>query len=166
MPAHIFSIQRSDGGVPKLPVREAEVTFTGLVGDRQRDRRYHGGPERALCLYSLEVILALQAEGHPIYPGSTGENLTIVGLEWAQLRPGICLALGPVVAQITSYTVPCQNIRESFVDHQFTRIAQKLHPGMSRLYARVLQPGRLRVGDAVRIVPAPETREADETLRF
>jgi MOSC domain-containing protein YiiM len=163
----IFSIQASDGGVPKLPIREGMVTTQRLSGDRQRNLKHHGGPERALCLYSLDAILQLQAEGHPIYPGSVGENVTIGGLDWSALSPGDCLALGDdVVVQITSYTVPCQNIRESFIDQKFTRISQKLHPGMSRLYARVLQEGTIRVGQPVMIVPAPVTHEIDETLRY
>lgn len=157
---HIFSLQRSNGGVPKLPIREATVTELGLEGDRQRDRRYHGGPERALCLFSLEEILALQAEGHPIYPGSTGENVTISGLDWNELKVGVCLALGDdVVIQISSFAVPCSNIAESFEDGKFARISQKTHPGESRLYARILKTGELRVGQTVRVVPQPAVEQ-------
>ena len=76
MDGRIFQLNCSDGGVPKLGVREAVVTETGLACDRQRDLRYHGGPERAVCLYALERILELQNEGHPIFPGSAGENVT------------------------------------------------------------------------------------------
>jgi len=153
MTGHIFSLQISDGGVPKLPIREALVTELGLKGDKQRDRRYHGGPERALCLFSLEEILKLQVEGHPIYPGSTGENVTIAGLDWSTVVPGVTLALGDnVLIKISSYTVPCLNIKESFADGEFKRISQKLYPGESRLYARVLQPGPLCVGQSVRRV--------------
>src|ERR1043166_6472015 len=46
MDGRIFQLNRSDGGVPKLAVREAWLTPTGLEGDRQRDLRFHGGPER------------------------------------------------------------------------------------------------------------------------
>jgi len=153
MTGHIFSLQISDGGVPKLPIREALVTELGLKGDKQRDRRYHGGPERALCLFSLEEILKLQVEGHPIYPGSTGENVTIAGLDWSTVVPGVTLALGDnVLIKISSYTVPCLNIKESFADGEFKRMSQKLYPGESRLYARVLQPGPLCVGQSVRRV--------------
>lgn len=153
---HIFSLQRSNGGVPKLPIREATVTELGLEGDRQRDRRYHGGPERALCLFSLEEILSLQAEGHPIYPGSIGENVTITGLDWTTLKLGDCLALGDdVLIQITSYASPCSNIAESFEDGKFSRISHKTHPGESRLYARILKTGELRVGQPVRVVTQP-----------
>jgi len=149
----IFQLNVSGGGVPKLAVREAVLTSEGLEGDRQRDLRYHGGPQRALCLFALERVLELQAEGHPIFPGSVGENLTVVGLDWAGLAPGARLALGEeAVVQITSYTSPCKNIRASFAGGDFKRISQKVHPGDSRLYARVLRPGRLSVGQPVRLL--------------
>ncbi len=123
-----------------------------MAGDRQRDLEHHGGPDRALCLFSLETILALQAEGHPIFPGSTGENVTITGLDWTSLKPGDRLQLGDdVLVQITSYTVPCNNIAPSFEDGTFKRISHKVHPGWSRLYARVLQEGTLRVGQSVTV---------------
>ena len=153
MNGRIFQLNTSNGGVPKLAVREAYLTPTGLEGDRQRDRRYHGGPERALCLYALERILQLQGEGHPIFPGSAGENVTLAGLDWAALKPGARLALGEeAVVEISSYTTPCRIIGESFLDGGFGRILQKSHPGDSRLYARVLQTGRLAVGQTVRLL--------------
>ena len=153
MTGRIYQLNCSGGGVPKLPVAEARLTKTGLEGDRQAHRLFHGGPERALCLYALEHIRALQAEGHPIYPGSVGENVTIEGLDWSSLAPGSRLALGDeVVVEISSYTTPCKTIKASFVDEGFKRISQKIHPGESRLYARVLQTGRLAVGHQVRVL--------------
>jgi MOSC domain-containing protein YiiM len=149
----IFQLSVSDGGVPKLAVREAVLTPAGLEGDRQRDRRYHGGPERAVCLYALERVLELQAEGHPIFPGSVGENLTLVGLDWSRLAPGARLSLGDeALVEVASYTSPCKNIAASFLDGDFKRISQKLRPGHSRLYARVLRPGRLTVGQPVMLL--------------
>lgn len=164
---HIFSLHISNGGVPKLPIREGRVGETGLEGDRQKHTRFHGGPERALCLFGLEEMLKLQAEGHPIYPGSIGENVLIAGVDWNALTIGSCLALGDqVIVQVASYTVPCDQIARSFADGKFKRISQKLHPGESRLYARVLQTGTLRVGQAVRIVPAPERVADGDVLRY
>ena len=153
MEGRIFQLNVSDGGVPKLAVREAVLTAEGLEGDRQRDLRYHGGPERALCLFALERVLELQAEGHPIFPGSVGENLTVVGLDWSGLPPGARLALGAeAVVEITSYTSPCKNVAGSFAGGDFKRISQKVHPGDSRLYARVLRPGRLAVGQSITLL--------------
>ena len=138
------------GGVPKHGVPSAEITATGVVGDKQRDRRHHGGPTRAVSLYSYEHILALQAEGHPIAPGSTGENLTISGLDWPTIRVGDRLRIGErVQLEVTGYAAPCTNIIESFAEGAITRISQKVHPGWSRLYTRVLEAGIVRQGDAV-----------------
>jgi MOSC domain-containing protein YiiM len=153
MHGRIFQLNMSPGGVPKVATHEALVNDLGLVGDSHRFPDIHGGPERAVCLFSLERILKLQAEGHPIFPGSVGENVTISGLDWKQLNPGIRLALGDeVLVEITSYTGPCNTIRSSFIDGKFQRISQKVHPGDSRLYARVLQSGRLRIGQNVELL--------------
>ena len=137
------------GGVPKHAVASAEVTTTGVRGDKQRDRRFHGGPQRAVSLYSHERILALQAEGHPIAPGSTGENLTIGGLDWATIAVGDQLRIGDLLIEITAYAVPCNNISGSFADGLSKRISQKLHPGWSRLYAKVLVEATVYTGDPV-----------------
>lgn len=153
MQPRIFQINISPGGVPKLAVREAEIQEPGLVGDDHRFPDIHGGPERAVCLYSLERILELQAEGHPIFPGSVGENVTISGLDWNQLAPGVQLALGEEVRiEITKYTSPCDTISDCFANGEFPRISQKVHPGYSRVYARVLQGGQIMVGQPVRVL--------------
>src|SRR5438045_4161578 len=83
----LVSINISAGGVPKRSVREARVTVSGIEGDRQRFW-YHGGPDRAVVLFAIEAIVALQREGHPIDVGTTGENLTISGLDWGRVTPG------------------------------------------------------------------------------
>jgi MOSC domain-containing protein YiiM len=86
-----------------------------LVGDVQRHTKVHGGPERALCLYSLEKILALQQEGHPIFPGAIGENLTLTGLDWDLLLPGQAATVWPdVLVEITSLHNPLQPYRPLF----------------------------------------------------
>jgi MOSC domain-containing protein YiiM len=151
--SRLASINLSRGGVPKTTVFEALVTEDGLDGDRQRDLRYHGGRERAVVLFSLELIEALQREGHPIAVGATGENLTLSGVDWAALVPGAELQIGEVRLAITKYASPCDNIRPSFLAGDFTRISQKRHAGWSRLCARVVTGGVVRVGDPVAVCP-------------
>ena len=149
----LTSINRSDGGVPKLPVPAAQVTAAGVVGDRQRNLKYHGGPDRAVCLLAQEVIDDLAAQGHPIRPGSTGENLTIAGIDWSSLAPGAQLRVGAaVVLEITIHTKPCSKIAGSFRDGAIARLDQKANPGRSRLYARVLTSGAISVGDVVMVI--------------
>ena len=150
MSGRIFQLNTSPGGVPKLAVREAEVTQLGLSGDDHKFPDIHGGPDRAVCLFSLERILELQKEGHPIFPGAVGENVTISGIDWNDVVPGQQLQLGDqVLLEITSYTSPCNSIPESFLDGKYQRISQKVYPGYSRVYARVLRPGKIAIGQPV-----------------
>ncbi|HUQ46875.1 MAG TPA: MOSC domain-containing protein [Gemmatimonadaceae bacterium] len=139
--------------MPKKAVAVAQVSLFGIEGDVQRNRKYHGGPERAVSIFSLERIQALRAEGHPINPGTAGENLTVSGLDWNLIVPGVKVKIGPeVVLEIASFTKPCKTIRESFADGHFVRISQKLYPGWSRVYARVLADGQIRTGDVIEII--------------
>ena len=150
--ARLHSINVSNGGVPKLARETCAVHRNGLEGDRQRDLENHGGSERAVSVYSMELIEALRAEGHPIAPGTIGENLTLAGLPWKEMHPGVRIEVGEVVLEFASYAAPCQIIAASFSDGRVVRVSEKVNPGWSRLYARVLKEGTLRVGDRARIL--------------
>jgi MOSC domain-containing protein YiiM len=156
----IVQVNVSKGGVPKLAVLTAPVTRNGLAGDRQKDLRYHGGPERAVSCLALEVIERLAREGHPIAPGSTGENLTLAGLDWKRVQPGTRLRFGGgVELEVTSFAAPCPTIRRSFVRGEFDRLSDKTHPGESRVYCRVLVEGELRPGESVELLELPQDLE-------
>lgn len=149
----IVQISISPGGVPKLAVPAARVTAQGVDGDAHRDREHHGGPERAVCVYSMEALRQLVAEGHAVAPGTLGENVTVEGLDWAAIAPGARLLLGDeVLLEVTRYTSPCTNIKAAFKDGEFGRVSQKRHPGWSRVYTRVLSEGTIRPGDPARLL--------------
>lgn len=143
----------SDGGVPKRPIDVAAVGPRGLEGDRQAERQHHGRPLQALCLWSAEVIEALQAEGHPIEPGLAGENITLSGIEWRRIRPGARLRIGDVLAEVSAWAVPCKKNAGWFRDGDFRRMDHDRHPGWSRAYAWVREPGTIRTGDPVTVEP-------------
>ncbi len=149
----IFQVNVSRGGVPKRAIREAEVTYRGLVGDGHNDGRAHGGPDQALCLYGIEVLAQLRSEGHSVDPGATGENITTLGLHWRHVVPGTRMWLGEtVLIEVTSYASPCWKNSRWFKDGNISRINQELHPGSSRVYARVLQPGTIKTGDSILVI--------------
>ena len=71
-------------GIFKIPVSGPIVVGKlNLEGDGQADLSVHGGPDKAVYLYSWDNILhwkkALQRDD--LGPGSFGENLTVEGLE-------------------------------------------------------------------------------------
>ncbi len=150
----VAQLSRSGGGVPKLTVDRVTVTRSGLDGDVQHNRRHHGRPWQAVCLWSAEVIEELRAEGHPIDFGSAGENLTVRAVDWATLSPGVRLLVGTALLQVTSYAIPCVKNQQWFTDGDVSRMAQEVRPGQSRLYASVVVEGVVARGDVVVVEPA------------
>ena len=143
----------SGGGVPKVPLDHVAIGRHGVAGDVQADRKHHGKPLQALSLWSLEVIDALRAEGHPIHAGAAGENVTLTGIDWTTIRPGVRLAIGPTLVEISAFATPCAKNAQWFADREFRRIDHDRNPGWSRAYAWVLRGGELRVGDVVVVEP-------------
>lgn len=150
----IVQVSISKGGVPKLPVAEGLMTELGIDGDGHDNPDIHGGPERALCLFAIERIEAMAAEGHPIGAGSAGENITTRGIDWDLVVPGTRLRLGAeVLIEVTRYTTPCKTNARWFTGGDFNRMHQNLFPGYSRVYARVITEGVVRPGDEVELLP-------------
>ena len=157
MSGEVHSINVSSGGVPKSRVESANIMKSGVEGDFNRFRSGRGGSEdRAVCIFSLELIQRLKNEGHPIEIGSTGENLTIRGLDGESLSEGTHLEIGDVMLELSEPCAPCSKIGESFVGRKFDRVDHDKEYGWSRWLARVLREGEVTVGDSVNIVITPD----------
>lgn len=148
----VAQLNVSGGGLPKTPVPLVEVDWRGVVGDRQATRVHHGRPWQALCLWSTEVIAELQTQGHPIAAGLAGENITVSGLHWPDVRAGVRLQVGSVLCEVSAYALPCFQNKAWFIDGEFEVMHHERGP-VSRVYATVLQPGTITVGDAVILEP-------------
>ncbi|MEZ5407127.1 MAG: MOSC domain-containing protein [Acidimicrobiales bacterium] len=150
----VVQLARSGGGVPKAPVAELGIGWGGADGDRQANRKHHGRPWQALCLWSADVIDALRAEGHPVAPGGAGENVTVRGLDWAAIRPGLRLRLGSAECVVSAWAEPCRNIAHCFAERNFRRIDAAKGP-VARAYATVTRPGSVAAGDEILAGPHP-----------
>ena len=150
------------GGVPKRPIDRTVITTRGLIGDGQRTKEpVHGGPEKAVCLFGVEQIRRVNADGHHLYPGAIGENLTLSGLDLGGLASGDQLrigdpASGPII-QLSDPAAPCKNIAGSFEDWRIARVSHKVRPEDSRWYARVLREGPVVSGDPIELLGAADT---------
>jgi hypothetical protein len=95
----------------------------------------------------------LRAEGHPIAPGTTGEISPRASTGTGEGRrppsPG-----ADVLLEVTRPTSPCTNIAGSFAKGDFVRISEKVNPGWSRVYARVITGGTVRPGDTIALEDA------------
>lgn len=145
----VYQVNISSGGVPKKPIDPGVVTTSGITGDAQAKPGIHGGPYRALCLFPMEEIHRLAEEGHPVLPGSLGENITTAGLDWKTVVPNARFRLGTeLVVEITGYADPCKTIAPCFLDRDISRVNARFSRS-SRVYARVITPGTVRPGDPI-----------------
>jgi MOSC domain-containing protein YiiM len=144
MPATLVQLSVSSGGMPKLPVTEARVTRDGVGHDWQLNRKYHGGCDRAVCIYSVELYAWLAGEhGIDLVPGSVGENFTTQGLDLQSIQIGDRLRVGACLIEITKVRVPCRSL------NQWDSKLLKVIVGHSGWLARVIEPAVVRPGDAI-----------------
>jgi MOSC domain-containing protein YiiM len=140
-------------GLPKPAASELEVDARGVKGDfnRYRTEKLSGDPDSALLLLPQETIRELNVEGWPVAPGDFGENVTTEGIPYASFRPGSTWQLGSVVATVSRACDPCNFLYLlPYVGEKKGPAFLKTTLGRRGWYARVVTPGRVRVGDPIR----------------
>lgn len=144
-------------GIYKEPVEgHIAVTTLGLAGDHQVDKRYHGGPDKAVYAYASEHydFWREELERDDLEFGAFGENLTLSGLTDDQVSIGDVLRIGGVLLQVTQPRVPCFKLGIRFGDGGMVK---KFHrAAKTGFYLRVLQEGSLRAGDDVTVAQKAE----------
>jgi MOSC domain-containing protein YiiM len=151
MTGRVESLQASGGGVPKVSIESAAIGSAGIIGDVQGNRRHHGRPWQAICLYSSDLIRSLRDEGHAIVAGATGENITVSGIDWARMRGGLTITIGDAELRTSSPAAPCRKIAGCFTGGNWNRIDHVERPGWARWYAAVLRGGTVAPGDSVTV---------------
>jgi MOSC domain-containing protein YiiM len=144
-------------GIFKLPVPSVQVTAAGMTGDHQADRRHHGGPDKAIhqfavASYATIVSAYPQLKGIAM-PGSIGENLTAGTMTDTSVCIGDCYRIGTTTLQVSQPRSPCWKI-----DHRFgiERLSVFLeNRGITGWYYRVVETGKIDVGDAVELLDRP-----------
>ena len=151
-----MQINRSNGGLPKRAIASpVTLNYEGVEGDWQRDRRHHGGPDKAVLMIAAELIDSLAARGFPLFYGALGENLTVSGFDPHLWRAGQRYRIGAdAVIEFTTLRAPCANlnpygpgIHAELYDLQCksgeVAAAHWAHGGF---YARVIHAGLISTG--------------------
>ena len=146
MNATLAQLNVSQGGIPKLPVNRARVTRFGVEGDEQRNLKYHGGANRAVCIYSEELYADLRNEGIDVTNGAFGENFTTRGIDLNTLEKGDRLRVGDCLIEITDVRVPCSTLKK------WSAKLPKVIVGRSGWVAKVVNEGVVKPGDAIEVL--------------
>jgi MOSC domain-containing protein YiiM len=142
--------------IVKAPV-DGRVRVAGInvAGDRQADRRVHGGPDKAVYAYAVEDTAwwAQQLET-TLGAGVFGENLTLEGVEVSGAVVGERWRIGDVELEVCQPRLPCAKLGVRFGDLRMVRaFALAGRPGA---YLRILREGELGAGDAVELLDRPD----------
>jgi MOSC domain-containing protein YiiM len=145
-------------GIFKAPVSGPVVVGNlNLEGDGQADLSVHGGPDKAVYLYSWDNILhwkkALQRED--LGPGSFGENLTVEGLGEDEVAIGDEFAVGTARFMVTQPRLPCFKLALALETPSITKTF--LESGRTGCYLRVIQEGVIQAGDPIYPLPSRES---------
>lgn len=120
------------------------------MGDVQVDRRYHGGPEKAVYAYSSEHAAWWSRElaaSEPLLPGYFGENFTTRDLLEEDVAVGDVFRVGTARVQVTQPRSPCFKLGLRVGSARFLKTF--LASGRLGFYFRVLQEGEVGAGDAM-----------------
>jgi len=131
-----------------------DIGVEGLHGDAQADRRFHGGPDKAVHHYPLENLQRLARQfpqiAGALVPGALGENISTAGADESAVCIGDVYALGSARLQLCQPRTPCWKIEARHgVDGMTRYIAEQ---GICGWYYRVLTPGRAAPGDSLELV--------------
>ena len=144
-------------GIFKVPVTGPVAVGTlNLAGDGQADLTVHGGPDKAVYLYSRENIDYWNATLHrdDLGPGSFGENLTVEGLGESEVAIGDEFAIGTACFLVTQPRLPCLKLALALETPSITKTF--LESGRTGCYLRVLEEGTMQAGDAILPLPSRE----------
>jgi MOSC domain-containing protein YiiM len=133
----------TEKGTQKVNVPEAELlTDFGIEGDA-----HAGHWHRQVSLLGAESIDKMIEKGAKVAPGSFAENITTENIDLLALKVGDKLKLGEEVElEITQFGKKCHSRCEIF-----EQVGDCIMP-REGIFAKVISPGRLSVGDSIEVV--------------
>jgi MOSC domain-containing protein YiiM len=160
MAARIIQVSVSSGGVPKHPVLSGEVGPVGILGDIQKNTKYHGGPRQALLWITSEGLDELKAMGFPVYPGALGENVTTSGIDRRTVRLGQQWRMGETIVEVTKMREPCNTLApygpgiQAAVYDPLVKAGDHSSPrwGLAGFYLSIVRLGTIAPGDPVTLL--------------
>lgn len=138
-------------GIWKNPVAEAYLALDKFQGDDVANPSYHGGPDRAVCIYCREHYPMWDKEFQTKLPEAAfGENLTVRNMLEKEVCIGDVYKIGETVVQVTQGRYPCNTIsKRNQLDNLWSRVFET---GYTGFFCRVLEAGWIRSDSAITLL--------------
>lgn len=143
--------RHSPTGIYKWPIERVLVNASGIVGDVQADKRFHGGPQKALHQFALssyeKIIKRFPLLHTKALPGSMGENLCATDMHDANVCIGDIYQVGSCLLQVSAPRIPCSKIDQKFKQTDMNILIR--HRRLTGWYYRVLEQGQICLHDDI-----------------
>ncbi|SOB58993.1 Molybdenum cofactor sulfurase [Pseudodesulfovibrio profundus] len=126
--------------------KKHEVEEILLVEDFGVQDDAHGGSERQVSLLAFERIEDMKKDLATLKVGDFAENITTTGIAASQLKPGMRVAIGNSLLEITQIGKTCHHgcsIRKE--------VGYCIMP-KEGVFGKVLQGGKVRKGDRIAVL--------------
>ncbi|MFT4600262.1 MAG: MOSC domain-containing protein YiiM [Arenicella sp.] len=137
-----------DTGIFKYAVEGSiQLGNEDVVGDNVIERKYHGGVHKACYIYSADHY----SYWKDLYPdldfenGMFGENITIEGLDEANIHLGDIYQVGSAKVEVSQPREPCYKLGIRFNTQKILK--QFINAPYPGVYLRVIEKGEVKAGD-------------------
>ena len=155
-PVQIDGADPWTSGIYKSPVAgRVRLALENLAGDAQADLKVHGGPDKAVCVYSADHFPAWREELRvaECAPGWFGENFSVEGQRETVVCIGDTYRVGTALVQISQPRAPCWKLGRRWNRLDMPKLV--LQSGRTGWYVRVLEAGDVECGDELILVERP-----------
>jgi MOSC domain-containing protein YiiM len=137
--------------IGKTSTETLQLLKSGFVGDDVANHEFHGGFDRAVCLYPFEHYVNWENEFQTkLKLPAFGENMTVAGMLEDQVCIGDVYQAGDAVLQITQGRIPCSTISNyNGVDKFLMRIVATNKTGY---FFRVLEEGAISMESTIKLI--------------
>jgi MOSC domain-containing protein YiiM len=131
------------------------LSQAGLAGDKVANRRFHGGADKAVNVYSSEHYAQWRAELNlpEMTGGGFGENFTTEGWFESEICIGDSFEIGSAIVQVSQPRQPCGTLARRWRVKDLP--ARVIHANKTGWYLRVLQEGEVHAGLAFTLLARP-----------
>lgn len=153
---YIWNKTKEFSAIGKISMPEIELKKAGFIGDQVANIDFHGGDDRAVCLYPYEHYAKWEKEFNQNLPiPAFGENITAAGMLEKDVCIGDIYRIGDALIQVTQGRIPCSTISsfngvDKFLNRVFTS-------GLTGYFFRVLEEGVITRNSEIKLIePHPK----------
>jgi MOSC domain-containing protein YiiM len=136
-------------GMCKIPASGSiRLGMLGFEGDGVGDTKHHGGPDKAVCVYSIDHYPFWQRViGCSLPRAPFGENLSVSNLHEDDVCVGDIFEAGTALLQVSQPRQPCKTLLARCARDDMIKLM--VETGYTGFYFRVLEEGIVQKGNTL-----------------